>query len=431
MRVLYAVSYRVVMPRQFALTYDKSLQQWVKVIGGRKYYFGKGQSKTNPEDYKKALAFYQARLPEILAATEAPAAPDPREESRPIRITSNRRKQQLATAVARYFQYQELRATGSDTTNRISSGRVIGVKGWLRPFLTHFGDRFAIHTIGSEAISDYSAAQRREEASGNISANTLFQRFAILKNFLRWCWEEEIIRELPRNLRRELKFGIPTPDRIEIFHWLERDGREVQRLLKACEERDEFLYLCVLLGLNCGYGLKDIADLRMEQFLWKGKDFTRLKRGRSKTGIYGSHILWSRTEELMRKYAKGRYKTADLCFAMPDGSPILRMYGGAVVCPLAKEFKKVVQGLFGTSDKPDGRSWRTLRKTGATYCARSTVVTNADTLYLAHQPKTMAAKFYADTPFQRLDQVLCYMEKDFGVTEHLVKRWEPKAEDRE
>jgi hypothetical protein len=43
----------------------------------------------------------------------------------------------------------------------------------------------------------------------------------------------------------------------------------------------------------------------------------------------------------------------------------------------------------------------------------------------------MAAKFYADTPFQRLDQVLCYMEKDFGVTEHLVKRWEPKAEDRE
>lgn len=419
------------MPRQFALTYDKSLQQWVKVIKGKKHYFGKGRSKTNPEDYQRALAAYQARLPEILVAAEATTATEPREDSRPTNITSNRRKQQLATAVARYFQYQELRAIGSDSTNRISSGRVIGVKGWLRPFLTHFGDRFAIHTIGSEAITDYSAAQRREEANGNISANTLFQRFAILKNFLRWCWEEEIIRELPRNLRRELKYGVPNPDRIEIFHWLKRDGEEVQRLLKACEERDEFLYMCVLLGLNAGCGFKDIADLRMEQFLWKGKGHTRLKRGRSKTGVYGSHILWSRTEELMRKYAKGRYKTADLCFTMPNGSPILRTYSGAIVCPLAKDFKKVVQGLFGTSDKPDRRSWRTLRKTGATYCSRSTVVTNADTLYLAHQPKTMAAKFYADTPFHRLDQVLCYMEKDFGLTEQIVRRWKDPDERNE
>jgi integrase len=419
------------MPRQFALTYDKSLHQWVKVIKGRKHYFGKGRSKTNPEDYQKALAAYEARLPEILAAAESPRASDLSESPRPTIITSNRRKQQLATAVARYFQYQELRATGSDTTNRISSGRVIGVKGWLRPFLNHFGDRFALHTIGSEAISEYSAAQRRAEANGDISANTLFQRFAILKNFLRWCWEEEIIRELPRNLRRELKFGIPTPDRIDIFHWRKRDGEEVQRLLKACEERDEFLYMCVLLGLNCGYGLKDIADLRMEQFLWKGKDYTRLKRGRSKTGIYGSHILWSRTEELMRKYARGRYKTTDLCFTMPDGSPILREYRGAVVCPLARDFKNVVQALFGSTDKPDRRSWRTLRKTGATYCARSTVVSNADTLYLAHQPKTMAAKFYAETPFHRLDQVLCYMESDFGVTDHIVERWKKSEQGRE
>ena len=412
------------MPRQFALTYDKSLQQWVKVIKGKKHYFGKGRSKTNPEDYQRALAAYQARLPEILVAAEAPTATEPREDSRPTNITSNRRKQQLATAVARYFQYQELRAIGSDSTNRISSGRVIGVKGWLRPFLTHFGDRFAIHTIGSEAITDYSAAQRREEANGNISANTLFQRFAILKNFLRWCWEEEIIRELPRNLRRELKFGIPTPDRIDIFHWLERDGKEIQRLLKACEQQDEFLYMCVLLGLNCGYGLKDIADLRMEQFLWKGKGHTRLNRGRSKTGVYGSHILWSRTEELMRKYARGRYKTADLCFTMPDGSPILRTYSGAIVCPLAKDFKKVVQGLFGTSDKPDRRSWRTLRKTGAAFCAYRFPALRVEVLYLAHAPQDMASRFYARNSFQKLDEALCYMEIDFGLTDQLVKRWE-------
>ena len=406
------------MPRRFLLTYDKSLRQWVKVIKGRKYYFGKGASKTHREDYERALALYRERLPGIVEAASAPPQPEPTPTVQWAPRTSNRSRQQLRNAVAGYHQSLELRAQGAGGGNQISAGRVAMVKVSLRPFINQFGERFAIHSISAEDIRAYSTAQRLLVAQGELSPNTLFQRFAILKNFLNWCWEQEVINRLPRNIRSELKYGIPKPSKIEIFGWLKRDGEEVQRLIKACEERDEFLLMCVLLGLNCGYGLKDIADLRMEQFLWRGGDFTRLKRGRSKTGVYGSHVLWTRTEQLMRKYATGRYKTADLCFTMPDGSPLLTSRRGVMTCPLAKQFKQIVQRTFG---EDDGRSWRTLRKTGATYCANKDW--NTETLYLAHQPKTMAARFYAETPFHHLDRILCYMECDFGLSDRLVKRF--------
>ena len=36
----------------------------------------------------------------------------------------------------------------------------------------------------------------------------------------------------------------------------------------------------------------------------------------------------------------------------------------------------------------------------------------------------MAARFYAKTTYGKLDEALCYMEKDFGLTDRLVKRWE-------
>jgi hypothetical protein len=35
----------------------------------------------------------------------------------------------------------------------------------------------------------------------------------------------------------------------------------------------------------------------------------------------------------------------------------------------------------------------------------------------------MAARFYAETPFHRLDRMLCYMEVDFGLAEQVEKRW--------
>jgi hypothetical protein len=99
--------------------------------------------------------------------------------------------------------------------------------------------------------------------------------------------------------------------------------------------------------------------------------------------------------------------------------------------PIAYQFKKVVRDTFPKKEgeSEDTRSFKTLRKTGATYCAKREFGT--EILYLAHKPKTMSARFYADTPFDRLDRILCFMEMAFGLTEQLVKRWESSDKETE
>jgi hypothetical protein len=112
---------------------------------------------------------------------------------------------------------------------------------------------------------------------------------------------------------------------------------------------------------------------------------------------------------------------------MPDGGPIMQTTKGQFDSPLAYRFKKIVTTTFPREDgSKDERSFKTLRKTGATFCAKRSFGT--EVLYLAHKPKTMAARFYADTPFHTLDRVLCYMEKDFGLAEQVTRRWQEPDE---
>jgi hypothetical protein len=43
----------------------------------------------------------------------------------------------------------------------------------------------------------------------------------------------------------------------------------------------------------------------------------------------------------------------------------------------------------------------------------------------------MASQFYAQTSHAKLDEALCYMEKDFGLVERVVKRWKRTEESDE
>jgi hypothetical protein len=43
----------------------------------------------------------------------------------------------------------------------------------------------------------------------------------------------------------------------------------------------------------------------------------------------------------------------------------------------------------------------------------------------------MAARFYAKTPPDSLDRVLCWMENDFGLTDTVIKRYKTTEEREE
>ena len=421
------------MPRALDLTWDKTLHRWVKVIKGRKYYFSRRvATKSDREEYLKALNEYQRLLPEILAGKSVGSAAT-RESTQTGKRTRNPKKR-IVYAVREYHRSLDERTTITKGEGGISKGRAVGVKGWLKSFTDFMEAEYpgrSIDGIDEEVITAYRRVQRDARDRQDLSPYTVFQRFAILKNFLRYCWSNRLIDEIPRNLG-ELKAGVPSDGKILFFDWRKTKGDEVRKIIAACREHDEFLYLCVLLGLNCGFTLKDIHDLKTCEFRWHATSWKRIERDRSKSGQFGKFVLWTETERLLMKFKRkgADYNSMDSLLAMPDGSPIMRTTNGQFDSPVAYQFKKIVTNTFPRHDgSKDERSFKTLRKTGATFCARREFGT--EVLYLAHKPKTMAARFYAETPFHRLDRVLCYMEADFGLTEQVVRRWEDSDDEAE
>jgi integrase len=406
------------MPRQFLLTWDKSLRQWVKQVEGKKYYFGVAASKSDAAGYERALTKFRQFMA-ARAATESAHATPKQLLSGSGSVASANPNRSLGRIVQDYLAYQQDRTIPTGNGRAITPGRVVALRNWIKPFVRLCGETRRMNTIGEDLILSYRRDRYDALTRSEITSHTLFQHFAVVRHFLKWCWENRKIRNLPRNLGSALKLGLPTPSKILFFDW---KAGEVQKLLRACAAHSEELELCVLLGLNCGFTLKDISDLRMSEFRWRKDTYPRISRSRSKTGQYASHVLWDRTLELLKKHAIGKYGSDERCLLRPDGRPLLMEYKGKTNNRIHGWFRKVMNATFGEDDE---RSFRTLRKTGATFLRRRKEGT--EVLYLAHQPSSMASKFYALTPPNLLDEWLCYMEVDFGLRATVARRWEPNT----
>jgi integrase len=403
------------MPKRFLLTWDKSLHQWVKQVERKKYYFGVATSKSDEAGYERALKKFRKFMAARSESANSQATPKQLLAGN-ASVSSSNPTRALGRVIQDYLAYQQDRTVATGNGRAITTGRVVALRNWIKPFARLCGESRRMNTIGEDVILAY--RRDRYEALGRkeITDHTLFQHFAVVRHFLKWCWENRKIRNLPRNLGSALKLGLPTPSKILVFDW--KNG-EVQRLIKACAAHSEELELYVLLGLNCGFTLKDISDLKMEEFRWKNIKHPRISRSRSKTGQYASHVLWGRTLELLKKHAVGKYGSEERCLLRADGRPILIQTNGKSSNRVHGWFRKVLSETFGDKDE---RSFRTLRKTGATYLRKKREGT--EVLYLGHKPSSMASKFYALTPPDILDQNLSWMEFDFGLCGTVVRRWE-------
>lgn len=407
------------MPRVYQLTYDRSLLYWKKVIRGRTYYFHRAKCKSDRAAYLIALQKYQEQLPRILG--QAGTVPGDESDSSDSAGIKRLNKRQLGRVVAIYLADLKRRTSLTKTQGGITLGRLKNVTTAIRCLVRHFGEETVVSNIKERDLQGYLDALKASCDSEEIAGHTMHQRIVIAKNWLKWAYRNRHLRELPRNID-DLKVPKPRTE-IHFFEWREGDtpdvGREIQRLLREFKDRDDLLATCVYLGLNCGFGMTDIADLRARDFLWKSRTWRRIERSRSKSHVWGSHLLWQRTEDLLRKNMVAKdseYNSDALLLRLPSGKP-LQPSGYSNGSPMAKRFRKIVRQVFGEGDL---RTFYCLRKTGATYCAHRWAGT--ETLYLAHQPSSMAAKHYAKVSYSRLDMVLCWMESDFGVGD-FVRRY--------
>lgn len=106
--------------------------------------------------------------------------------------------------------------------------------------------------------------------------------------------ETDLIEKAPK-LRRVKNERIPQAGSKEKPLYTLRD---LHKLLENAELR---LKTMIMLALNCGFGPKDLQDLR-----WDDIQGERITLPRSKTGICQTYLLWPETKELLEEIRRQR-----------------------------------------------------------------------------------------------------------------------------
>ena len=77
--------------------------------------------------------------------------------------------------------------------------------------------------------------------------------FKAFRAFVRWCWQEGLLESMPRNVGRNFEFADDSRPK-EMY-----DPAEIPSMLAKLPARGR---AAVWLGLNCGFTVGDIADLK-------------------------------------------------------------------------------------------------------------------------------------------------------------------------
>jgi integrase len=193
------------------------------------------------------------------------------------------------------------------------------------------------------------------------SANTINNRIAAVKAMYNWALDNEVIDHLPR-LRALKKI---TPKKAE------KPTFTADQIRVLLENASVEMRAMIWLGINCGFGCTDCAELK-----WRDLD---LERGRvtfprGKTGIGRNLPLWPETVRALQEVPR----RGELVFYTRGGNPWVRMIlsrqedGTAKYTKddaVTKEFSKLLKKT-GTK-APKGVGFYTLRRTAATVAANS------------------------------------------------------------
>ena len=180
-------------------------------------------------------------------------------------------------------------------TGKVSVGHVSKARGSLDVFRGTCGNVSVEHFDGSHL------AQFQKLLLANVENETWSDSYAsglatYVKMFVRWLWEQSIIQDLPRNIKKlGIKVETRQPDTLTLD--------EVKSLLAGATGRTK---LFLLLMLNTGANQIDIASLKPSEVDWvKG----RIIRKRTKTSKRNNvpvvnYKLWPETFSMLAKFGK-------------------------------------------------------------------------------------------------------------------------------
>jgi integrase len=293
--------------KSFPLTPHRN-GQFVKKIRGKLFYFG---PVADPE---AALKRYHEHCNRLHAGTLAQVPKDHR------LTVGNLANSFLAAA--------EQRRDNGDLSPRT----FVDYYRDCERLVAFFGKERAVESLGKDDFKAFKAFLQKK-----VKPSTLKGRIGVTRSIFKFAFDEELINTMVR-FGRDFR----RPDQRTLRVSRARSGRrhlyanEIRQLLLACPTQ---LQAMVLLGVNCGFGNKDCAELRPTHI--------DLEHGwvyfpRVKTGIERRCPLWPETVAAIRAVLADRRLRAVRRHAEAEGLLFVTARG-----------RKFVRGESSTAD--DGR----------------------------------------------------------------------------
>lgn len=339
--------------------------QYCKKIRGKLYYFG-----TNK---KEALQRYLERAVYLHAGQE------PKVGDEVNKIT-------LKMLCNLYLEHQYSRVA----VGEIKPRQLYDQTSLLRSFVKYVGSNQSIIDIHTIDLQNYRAKLIK---SGKLP-NTINNRISAFKAMFHWALENEIITTVP-NLKAIKKIT---------EHKRARATFKPDHIKVLLEHANAQMKVMIWLGLNCGFGCTDCAEL-----LWKHLHFeeARVHFPRGKTGIDRNIPLWPETIVAL----KNLRKKGDHVFYTAKGNiwvRTIKKVGENGITKytkdnaIGKEFSKLIKKAGIKTEK--GVGFYTLRRTAATLAARSGDPFAVQRL-LGHADLKMATTYVQDVS-EQTDRVI-------------------------
>jgi integrase len=345
--------------------------QFCKKIRGKLYYFG--------NDKKQALQKYYRLASDLHFDTLHSSQVHPKDG-----IT-------LKGLCNLYLENQLSRMQAKDLTTRYYADEVKA----LRRFARYMGPGCLVSEIRTVELQNY----RNKLLKTYRSPSGINLNLAVMKAMFHWAKKNDILQEIP-NTDCVSKVKLVRKERA-VF-----TAGQIRVLIDTADTQMKSM---IWLGLNCGFGCTDCAELR-----WKDLDLenARVKLARKKTGISMSLLLWPETVATLKEVSK----SGDLVFYTSKGNRWVRTIesignDGNVKYSndnaISKSFSKLMKKAGIKMEK--GVGFYTLRRTAATLAARSGDPFAVQKL-LGHADLKMATTYVQDVS-EQTDRVVNNMRK--------------------
>ena len=316
---------------KFPLTLH-STGQYCKKIKGKMHYFGKDK-KQALERYLEQAAFLHNGKAKMYKNSNG--------------------NMTLKSLCNIYLQHQQTKAASAEITIRHYADQI----SCLKKFMSFIGQHCKINEISTIDLQNYKRKLRRVYNS----AHRMNLHISIMKTMFHWARKNDILDYVP-NIDAVSSVKIIQKQR-HVF-----TSEEIHRLFDFADVQMKAM---IWLGLNCGFGCTDCAELK-----WSDLDLAngRVKLARKKTGVSRDLPLWPETSQALEKIPK----SGKLVFHTSKDKPLIR-----TTCHINEDGSSkysnsnLVTSRFSKLLKrtgiraPKGTGFYTLRRTAATIAARS------------------------------------------------------------